>query len=150
SFAPAEPRIDEPEIALPFMMPVEVITVDAERTERNVEMRAVGRRRARRIRMRLMMAFVRDALGRHLPPEQFAAGSIVSQYDELIDGRGRRGAFLEARIDGRRLALPIGRNRSDDEDTIAPDDRRRAAAAFERGFPADIRAGIPVDRRIGE
>src|SRR5262245_9964262 len=102
--------------------------------------------------MARMMAFVRDLLRGRLPPAQLAGLAVEAQHDELVVFVRGIGPLLQARIIARQVARvwsPAGGNGREDEDLIAPDDGRGAAAAGERSFPLDVLLFVPGDRWVG-
>ena len=170
------------EIDLPQQLPVEVVGVQAPRSEERVEPLPVGHRRPGGVTsVRLLVALVRERLARHALPGDVAGLAVERQHDEpvrlhlLRSPRTAPAAPIApaaatappfatlrraARRDLRRPSPPRGirrdqwlrvseRHRGEQEDLVAPDDRRRRPASGDLHLPGNVLGLAPGERRIG-
>ncbi len=139
------------EVTLPQLPAVEVVAVDTARAERDEERLAVGCRRRRCVVVVRVAPLLRQLLRRLSLPEDLPRPAIETEHGEAVvvarelDPEGTTRLLL-----GWRHAIidPVGLDRREDEDAVAPDDRRRAPLAGDLGLPDDVAIDTPLDRRI--
>ena len=144
---------DAAERLLPQQVAVEVEHVQAGRFEVGVDGRPVGRDCRRRVGVLAMAVVVHRAVVDRPLPQLLAAARVVGQRLERVeavdaDAVGMQVPGLEIETEMVRSSVPFRRlstlDRRRQEDAIAPDDRRRVAAAGNGCLPGDVLPGRPV------
>ena len=153
------------EVLFPEKLTFEVVPVEAERSERDDQVLAIGDRRGRSKPVVLVMAFVRQLGARRLSPSLLAGLAIEAQHRELlgpgrtIDHASAASCAASPRALGpiRRLTAGIGSLRSgfrpsgdgrENEDLIVPEDRCGAPPPREGHLPLHMIGLAPLGRRM--
>src|SRR5262249_253289 len=148
-------RADGAERLFPDQLAVEVITVDAFRTEVGPYVFPVGHWRRRGVIPALVAVIVNDPFIRGLLPEDFARVAVEAERlesVELVDAIPIRMPELFTGVKVRRRLVRVRRGASLDvggqENFLVPDDRLRKPAAWKRRLPQDVLRLAPFGRQV--
>ena len=153
ALAEAEDDGHAAQVAGPLLVALHVVAVHAARTERHIDLLAVGHRRCRGVAAVGMVPLVRHFfLGRVLP-QRLARAAVDAHHDELIkvfrplDVESRLGCVGRQRLE---FDGAVGLDGGCQKNLVSPHDRRGRARAGNFHLPLDVRFFIPLDRRIGQ
>src|SRR5262245_35743481 len=151
------------EVFLPDRLSVDVVAKKPARSERNVKVAAISQRRVRgEAAILAMIAFVRRGDLGHSLPQSLAGLLVQAHYDELVlfaraTSSARAATPLPPSSTLSRILWLLRRRRgltnfarrhgSGQEDSVAPDHRRRETSARNRDLPLDIFRVAEFDRR---
>ena len=154
------------QVFFPEELAFEVVPVEAERSERDDQVLAIGDRRSRSKPVVLMMSLMRQLGARGLGPTLLAGLAIEAQHRELL-GPGRTIdhaspasctaspralgpiGWLTARVRSLRSGFRPGGDGRENEDLIVPEDRCGASSPRDSHLPLHMIGLAPLDRWVG-
>ena len=152
AFAEVRAHFHLAEFAIPKFFAVEIVAKQTGGTEPAIEPLAIGGGRGGGKIIVAVRAFVRDQFGGRLAPNFLARFAVEAEHDKLVnrirvfDAEHALRLILRPRQRGIHLA---GIDGGEDENLVAPNDRRGAAVAVNGDFPLDILFLAPLSGRLG-